>query len=81
MTLLTKLKSRPEAIDMRSRRFGYFPRTFVWRGKEYQVEAVERAYTTGTRAAGQRHYFLVRCADGKHTAFQDLIHNTWHIVP
>jgi hypothetical protein len=81
MTLLTKLKSRPEAIDMRSRRFGYFPRTFVWRGKEYQVEAVERAYTTSTRSAAQRHYFLVRCADGKHTLYQDLAVNTWHIVP
>ena len=81
MTLLSKLKSRSEAIDMRARRFGYFPRTFVWRGKECQVEAVERAYTTGTRAAAQRHYFLVRCADGKHTLYHDLKASTWHIVP
>lgn len=73
----------PEAIDMRSRRFGYFPRTFVWRGHEYQVEAVERCWTTGTPRYGgrvERHYFQVRCAEGRFSLYQDLRHNTWHIA-
>ena len=72
-----------EAIDMRSRRFGYFPRTFVWRGREFQVEAVERCWTTASRRNGgqmDRHYFQVRCAEGTYNVFQDLRHNTWHIA-
>ena len=72
-----------EAIDMRARRFGYFPRTFVWRGREFSVEAVERCWTTGSRRNGgrtERHYFQVRCAEGTFDLFQDLIHNTWHIA-
>lgn len=72
-----------EAIDMRSRRFGYFPRTFVWRGREYQVDAVERCWTTSARRSDrmERHYFQVRCAEGTFNVYQDLRHNTWHIAP
>ena len=83
MASSTTLRRRPEAIDMRARRFGYFPRTFVWRGHEYQVEAVERCWTTGTRRSGgrmERHHFQVRCAEGTFNLFQDLNHNTWHIA-
>ncbi len=72
-----------EAIDMRARRFGYFPRTFVWRGREFQVEAVERCWTTASRRNGgqlDRHYFQVRCAEGTYNIYQDLRHNTWHIA-
>src|SRR5512143_3127267 len=64
-----------EAIDMRARRFGYFPRTFVWRGHEFQVEAVERCWTTASRRNnGQmdRHYFQVRCAEGTYKIYPDL---------
>jgi len=69
-----------EAIEMRSRRWGYFPRTFVWRGREHTVESVERAWTTGTRRGETtRHCFNVRCAEGSYTLYQDLQHNTWHI--
>ena len=83
----TRSSSRPrggsEAIDMRARRFGYFPRTFVWRGYEYDVEAVERCWTTSARRRGgriERHYFQVRCAEGRFDLYQDLAHNTWHIA-
>lgn len=69
-----------EAVEMRARRFGYFPRTFMWRGVERHVEAVQRCWTTGTlRAKMNRHYFLVRCAEGEYTLYQDLTANTWHI--
>ncbi len=73
-----------EAIEMRARRFGYFPRTFIWRGCEYQVEAVERCWTTAARRNSdrmERHYFQVRCAEGTFNVYQDLRHNTWHIAP
>lgn len=36
---------RGEAIRMEAKRFGYFPQTFVWRGKRYDVHAVERCWT------------------------------------
>lgn len=80
ITLPLVARPKAEAIDMRSRRFGYFPRTFVWRGHEYQVEAVERCWTAGTRAGQmQKHYFRVRCAEGQFNLYQNLQHNTWHI--
>lgn len=75
---MTKTK-KAEAIDMRSRRSGYFPRTFVWRGREFQVEEVERCWTTGNGKKMDCHYFQVRCAEGTYSIYQDLRHNTWHI--
>lgn len=80
--MLTLTRPKIEAVEMRSRRFGYFPRTFLWRGREYQVEAVKRCWTTGTRRAGSQlthHHFLVHCAEGTFNLYQDLQHNTWHI--
>jgi len=74
---------RVEAIEMQAKRFGYFPRTFLWRGRRYDVHAVERCWTTGTRQWGgrvQRHYFRVRCVEGDFDLFQDLRHNTWHVA-
>lgn len=74
--------SNHQQIDMRSRRFGYFPRTFVWCGREYQVEEVARCWTTASRGSGRmnRHYFKVRCADGTYNVYQDLKRNAWYIV-
>ena len=78
--IVTKPRSaKVEAIEMRERRYGYFPRTFMWRGHEYNVEAVEKAETTFAGAKLNRHYFQVRCAEGVFVVFQDLKANTWHI--
>lgn len=79
ITLPNVTRPKSEAVEMRARRFGYFPRTFLWRGVERQVEAVQRCWTTGTVRKMNRHYFKVRCADGEFTLYQDLRHNTWHI--
>lgn len=70
-----------QVIDMRSRRFGYFPLTFVWRRREYHVEEVMRCWTTASKSSGKidRHYFDVRCAEGMYSIYQDLQHNTWYI--
>ena len=76
-------RRRVEAIEMQARRFGFFPRTFRWRGRRYDVSAVERCWTTSTRQWGgrvQRHYFRVRCAEGCFELFQDIAHNTWHVA-
>ena len=79
----TARRRRIEAIDMQAKRFGYFPRTFMWRGRRYDVHAVERCWTKATRQWGgraQRHYFRVRCAEGSFELFQDITHNTWHMA-
>ena len=80
----------PEPIDMRERRHGYFPKTFVWRGHKYHVHAVERCWTISRRGRDGRveqHRFRVRCSfgpaqsrrEGTFEVYQNVRHNTWHI--
>lgn len=72
-----------EPIEMRARRHGYFPRVFMWRGQQYDVDAVERCWTVTRRGqrGGQveRHCFRVRCREGTFEVYQDLRRNTWHL--
>lgn len=63
-----------EPIEMLARRFGFFPREFMWHGHRYQVEAVERCWTRPTR-----HYFRVRCAEGVFDLYQDVRINAWRL--
>lgn len=56
-----------EPIEMRERRHGYFPKSFTWRGRRYDVYAVERCWTVSRRSLGgrvERHCFRVRCSFG-----------------
>lgn len=78
----TGSRRRVESIEMRKRRHGYFPKVFVWRGKRYDVQAVERCWTVSRRSLGnrvERHCFRVRCSEGTFELYQDARHNTWHI--
>jgi hypothetical protein len=71
-----------EPIEMRQRRHSYFPKVFVWRGKKYNVNAVERCWTVSRRGRGgqvERHCFRVRCPEGTFEVYQDVRHNTWHM--
>jgi len=71
-----------EPIEMRERRHGYFPKTFVWRGHRYDVCAVERCWTISRRGRDgrvERHCFRVRCPEGIFEVYQDARHNTWHV--
>jgi len=79
-----------EPIEMRERRYGYFPKAFTWRGHRYDVYAVERCWTVSRRRRGsrvERHYFRVRCSfgsaqdrrEGTFEVYQDVRHNTWHL--
>ena len=52
----------PERIEMLARRHGYFPQTFVWRGRRYDISAVQRCWTItrrGLYGKVERHYFRV----------------------
>ena len=72
---------RGEAIRMEAKRFEYFPQTFVWHGKRYDVHAVERCWTVSRRWVWdvERHCFRVRCAEGTFELYQDARRNTWHV--
>jgi len=76
-------RRRDEAIDVREKRFNYFPQRFVWHGKSYGVQKVERCWTVSgpTRDRPVRHlFFRVRCQDDRrYDIYQDLSANTWHI--
>lgn len=74
-------KGRDEPIEVRERRYGYFPRAFSWRGHSYLVDHVERCWTIPGRheANDARLCFQVRCPEGRFIVYQDLAANTWHI--
>ena len=73
--------SGSEAIRMEVKRFGYFPQTFIWNHKRYEVHSVERCWTVSRKIGWnvQRHCFRVRCAEGKFDLYQDAVRNTWHV--
>ncbi len=76
------LRKRTEPIQMKARRFGYFPDRFQWHGRDYHVSRVERCWTVRTRRWGgrvERLCFRVHCGDGVFDIHQDLLGNTWHI--
>lgn len=84
-----------EKIHMDEMRFGYFPQRFTWRGRRYDVHAVERCWTVSRKRLGnkvERLCFRVRCSangrddrsgqailKGTFNLYQDLNTNTWHM--
>jgi len=71
-----------ETVDIKQKRFRYFPRVFHWRGQHYRVESVQRCWTVvrrGWRRRIERHFFHVRCAEGEFELFQDVQTGTWHL--
>jgi len=80
MTLRSPIqRRRKEPIQMVSRRHNYFPRRFMWRGANYDVYSVERAWTEMKRSGGQ-HFFRVHCAEGTFDIFQDAALNAWYLA-
>ena len=71
-----------EPIEMQTKRFGYFPKTFLWHGRRYHVKRVERAWTISrqrTRRRVERRCFRVHTTEGVFDLYQDLAANTWHL--
>lgn len=71
-----------EPILMKNKRFGFFPKTFLWHGRSYQVKRVERAWTVtkdSPRRRVERRWFRVHTTDGIFDLYQDLVANTWHL--
>jgi len=75
-------KRYDEPIRMQAKRFGFFPKTFLWHGRRYQVKRVERAWTVSRRRQRrrvERRCFRVHTAEGVFDIYQDLAANTWHL--
>jgi hypothetical protein len=69
--LVKRMARRPrgcEKIFMDRKRFGYFPQRFIWRGRHYEVYAVERCWTVSRRRfrrESDRRCFRVCCVDAR----------------
>lgn len=79
----TPIKIKPrrrgsrEAAEMLEKRFGYFPKRFRWRGRTYDVDAVEHCWTS------MKHHprlcFRVRCREKRYELSQDIKLNCWEV--
>ncbi len=72
-------RSRKEPIRLISRRHNYFPQRFMWRGQNYSVNAVVRAWTKMQRKS-TLHFFRVRYREGTFDICQDIRLNTWYMA-
>lgn len=77
MGILNRVRHHEQPVQVQEKRFGYFPKTFRWRGKRYDVQAIERIWAKSRRMP--RLYFRVRCRDGIFDLYQDLRADTWHL--
>ena len=72
-----------EPIQLTARRHNYFPQRFMWRGKNYDVTAVQEVWTKMQRGGTRRsacHYFRVKCREGTFDIFQDTTLNAWYLA-
>jgi hypothetical protein len=76
-----KSRVNNEPIEIKERRYGFVPQSFLWHGRRYRVHAVERCWSVGKRRwDGGRLCFLLRCAEGTFEVHQNLATNTWHVT-
>jgi len=80
-----------EPLAMQERQHGYFPKAFTWRGRRYDVYAVERCWTVTRRklvGVVERYYFRVRARprsgdmraeEGTFEIYQDVKHGVWRM--
>ncbi len=71
--------ARHEPIRLIARKHNYFPQRFMWRGKQYNVHAVVRAWTEMKRQ-GAWYFFRVRCSEGTFDLCQDAVLNIWYLA-
>jgi len=68
---------KSERINLLARSHGYFPAAFRWRGRRFDVTAVEKCWTVQRPAV--RRMFRVRCAAGSFVLEQCLADDTWQV--
>ncbi len=77
-TMPRRTRTGREAVEIQEKRFGYFPKRFLWHGQSYEVQAVERCWTS--RRGTPRLCFRVKCAEGSFNLFQDVRLNSWEVM-
>ena len=70
------ISRRPQPIVVLQRRFGHFPKSFVWNGETIHVEHIVRCWTQTGRLI-----FRVECALGVFDLTQNVHTNTWTLQP
>ncbi len=78
MNVLNYRLRRHEPVEIQEKRFGYFPKTFQWRGKRYNVQTVERCWNATQNVPHL--CFRVRCQDGTFELYQNVRDNTWQLA-
>ncbi len=68
---------KSEGISLLARSHGYFPSAFRWRGRRFDVTAVEKCWTVQRPA--MRRMFRVRCAAGSFVLEQCVASDTWQV--
>jgi len=71
-----------EPVVVPSKRYGFFPQVFVWRGRRHDVCAVEACRTEVRRDWRGRvecHRFRVRTDSAVFELIQDPSHDTWKL--
>jgi hypothetical protein len=69
-----------EPVAVPSVQNGFFPKSFVWRGKRHVIRSIESCRTEvqrGWRGRVQRHHFRVRSEGAVYELSQDLARDTW----
>jgi len=77
-----RARSLNEPVVVPTKRFGFFPQVFVWRGQRLDVRAVEACLTEvrhDWRGEVERHRFRVRTADAVFELIQDPARDTWKV--
>jgi hypothetical protein len=71
-----------EPVVVPSKRFGFFPQVFVWRGQRHDVQAVEACQTEvrqDWRGRVERHRFRVRTEGAVFELTQDPTRDSWKV--
>lgn len=86
MAAITARALRPrvlnEPVVVPSKRYGFFPQVFVWRGQRLDVSAVEACQTEvqhDWRGRVERHRFRVRTEGAVFELTQDPARDTWQL--
>jgi hypothetical protein len=70
---------RRERVTVSAVQNGFFPRAFVWRGRQHDVRAVESCQTERRRGRVKSHRFRVRTEGGLLDLVQDLVRDLWQV--
>ncbi|MBI3177867.1 MAG: hypothetical protein HY872_14300 [Chloroflexi bacterium] len=71
-----------EPIRVTAKDHGYFPKSFLWRGRRHTVSAVEQCWTVARRdwmGRVERHCFRVRTGESTFVLYNDLARNAWYV--